>query len=76
MLEEINCDLSADTFDWVFALEKYKYWEAGRGVSILWVHDGTGAGHTILTLKVLDRLMLLGRGSQTPDAPAVAYCFC
>lgn len=73
VFEGLNSDLPTDGFDWVLDLEQYKNWEAGRGVPVFWIQDGTGAGHTPLTLKLLDWLVRSGREN---GALMVAYCFC
>jgi len=77
-LERFYSDLPTNNFDWVFELQKYADWETGKGAQVLWVEDGTGAGYTILTLKVLHRLISPSHGSQleTSGPHSVAYSFC
>ncbi|KAM7208475.1 hypothetical protein V8F20_001156 [Naviculisporaceae sp. PSN 640] len=73
VFDGINTELPSDGFDWVLEQEQYKTWRADEGLPILWIQDETGAGHTPLTLRLLDRW---AQSTQRSQPLVVAYCFC
>ncbi|KAG1740514.1 uncharacterized protein EDB91DRAFT_1132919 [Suillus paluster] len=62
---------SAETGLWIFETDQYKIWNASD-CAFLWLNGQPGAGKTILTSAVIDKIR--GDGQAEPQTLAYFYC--
>ncbi|KAB8240145.1 hypothetical protein BDV35DRAFT_398921 [Aspergillus flavus] len=70
-LEENKDKLLSQSIEWFLQDLKYKDWQDGDKLCLLWIKGGAGKGKTMMSIGVIERLLL----SQN-NSTLVTYFFC